>query len=68
MSCSAGMVGCRAHCGHRSFVNGYRAERERCETMAENNSLGYPTEYAEYVRDNPLPLFKQWLIQSKVAK
>lgn len=65
MACPPGMRGCAVTCGHRQFVEGYRQERERQEIVAENVSLGYDTEYAEYVADHPLPTFKQWLKQSK---
>lgn len=30
--------------------------------VAEEVSLGYETEYQEYVTQNPLITFKQWLI------
>lgn len=47
------------------MVTTYREERQRREIEAENVSLGYDTEYKEWVADHPLPTFKQWLKQSK---
>jgi hypothetical protein len=59
--CPPGMRGCVATCGHRQWVEGYREERERQEIVAENVSLGYDTEYAEWVADHPLPTLKEWM-------
>jgi len=54
---------CRAACGHRAFVRHYQAERHRQELVAEHASIGYETEYAAFVADQPLVTFKDWLIQ-----
>jgi hypothetical protein len=43
-------------------VNDYRQERERQEIVAENASLGYGTEYKEWVADHPLPTLKEWML------
>jgi hypothetical protein len=42
-------------------VNDYRQERERQETLAANASLGYDTEYKEWVADHPLPTLREWM-------
>lgn len=65
MPCSPGMTACKADCGHRDSVQNYQRERERQVSHAEEVSKGYATEYAEFVRDNPLVTFHQWLKQSK---
>lgn len=46
---------------HQQWVRAYREERQRCEIEAENVSLGYGTEYAEYIKDHPLPTLKEWM-------
>ena len=48
-------------CGHRAIVEAYRQERQRQEALADDQSLGYATELAEWVRDHPLITFHQWL-------
>jgi hypothetical protein len=63
--CTPKMQACEVTCGHYQFVTGYRQEVERHTIAAENASLGYAAELADYVRDHPVPTFKQWLIQSK---
>jgi len=55
------MHGCAVTCGHRQWVTGYREERERQEIIAENVSLGYNIERAEWIADHPLPTLKQWM-------
>jgi hypothetical protein len=49
---------------HRDRVDAYREERRRQEDLAEEMSLGYGTEYAEWIRDHPLITFRAWLRQS----
>lgn len=61
MACPPGMRGCAITCGHRQWVEGYRDERQRQEIVAENVSLGYDTEHAEWLADHPLPTLKQWM-------
>ena len=51
----------------QQLVESYRAERARWEQLADDVSLGYATERAEWIRDNPGPTFKQWLIWSRRA-
>lgn len=68
MACPPGMRGCAATCGHRLFVDGYRQERQRAEIAGENASLGYAEELRDWIADNPMPTFKDWLIQSKQEK
>jgi len=65
MACPPGMRGCAATCGHRMFVEGYRQERKRMEIAGENASLGYAEELRDWLEANPIPTFKDWLIQSK---
>lgn len=60
--CTPKMKGCKTMCGHRLIVDTYRQERERQESVAEEVTLGYAREYGEYVRDNPLLTFKNYLI------
>lgn len=48
--------------GHARQVWDYREERQRQEMVAEEVSLGYETEYQEYVNKHPLITFKDWLI------
>jgi hypothetical protein len=56
LRCSRGPL-----CGHRAIVDAYRDERLRQEIVAENATLGYPSEYADWLRDCPLITFHQWL-------
>lgn len=63
--CSPGMAACASTCGHYQRVKSYREERERQVIRAENQSLGYSTELADWLRDNPLPTFKEFLIQTR---
>jgi len=65
MPCSPGMKDCKASCGHRETVMDYLRERMRLEEVAEEVSLGYATELAEHLRDNPLPTFKDYLIEHR---
>ncbi|EFQ84739.1 hypothetical protein HMPREF0063_10080 [Aeromicrobium marinum DSM 15272] len=57
--------GCKADCLHRRLVQEYKAERIRQEDAAVEASIGYATEYAEYVAEHPLITFKDWLIMTK---
>lgn len=52
-------------CGHRAIVDAYRAERQRCEDLAEAQGCGYSAETSEWVQEHPLPTFHNWLIQGK---
>lgn len=61
MPCAKGMARCRLGCQHRALVLDYRAERERQERTAEQQSCGYATELAEYLETHPLITFKDWL-------
>lgn len=54
--------GCKLDCLHRALVNDYRINRHNEEQAAEAASIGYATEYAEYVAEHPLTTFKEWLI------
>ncbi len=62
MPCAPRMAGCRADCLHRRMVLDYRLARTAEEAVAEEVSIGYATEYAEYVAEHPLITFKDWLI------
>lgn len=53
--------GCRATCLHRRLVQEYRDERDRQHEAAMEASIGYETEYQEYVAEHPLVTFKDWL-------
>ncbi|WP_311210899.1 MULTISPECIES: hypothetical protein [unclassified Aeromicrobium] len=55
------MTGCRVDCLHRRLVEDYRIARANDEALADEASIGYATEYAEYVADHPLITFKDWL-------
>jgi hypothetical protein len=59
------MKDCKATCGHRESVRDYLRERMRLEEAAEEASLGYATELAEHLRDNPLPTFRDYLINHR---
>jgi hypothetical protein len=63
--CSTGMARCHRACRHRAFVGEYRAARENDVQRAEEASNGWATEYQEYVRDNPLLTFHEWLKRMK---
>lgn len=65
MPCAPRMTGCKVDCLHRALVSSYKDERIRQEDAAEAASLGYDTEYAEYVAEHPLITFKEWLIGHK---
>lgn len=76
MPCTPGMKvrrgdapgsGCHAACLHRRLVQEYRDERDRQHEVAVEASIGYATEYAEYVEAHPLPTFRQWLVWSRSA-
>lgn len=43
------------------MVREYRDERIRQEDLAWESCNGWRTEYEEFVEDNPLVTFKQWL-------
>lgn len=58
-------AGCKASCLHRALVNDYQLARHNEEQAAETASIGYATEYAEYVAEHPLVTFKDWLIGHK---
>lgn len=62
MPCRKRMVGCKTDCLHRALVNEYRLARLNDEQHAEAASIGYATEYAEYVAAHPLITFQEWLI------
>lgn len=53
--------GCHAGCLHRQLVLAYRDERDRQHEVAVEASIGYQTEYEEYVAEHPLVTFKEWL-------
>ncbi len=53
--------GCRLECLHRRLVQEYRDERDRQHEAAVEASIGYATEYQEYIEQHPLPTFKDWL-------
>jgi len=59
------MTKCKLDCLHRALVRSYKDERIRQEEAAEAASLGYDTEWAEYVAEHPLITFKDWLIGHK---
>ena len=65
MPCSKGMKNCYLMCGHRLFVQDYRAERLRQEEAMIESTGGYPEEAADFLRDNPMLTFKDYLIQTK---
>jgi len=46
---------------HQEWMQSYYEEVERCRIAAENASLGYKTELAEYYAEHPLPTLKQWM-------
>ncbi len=67
MPCPPRMAGCRVGCLHRALVDAYRLERIRQEDEADAAAVGYATEYAEYVAENPLVTFKDWLLGSRTG-
>lgn len=62
------MAGCKASCLHRALVNDYRLARLNEEQQAEEASIGYATEYAEYVADHPLITFRAWLVGQRTRQ
>lgn len=66
MPCSPQMTKCKTSCLHRALVGDYRIARHNAEQQADEVSIGYATEYAEYVEDHPLITFKDWLIGHNV--
>lgn len=58
MSCVKG-ARCKLGCLHAAFVQAYREERERQETIANDM---YASERREWLESHPLPTFKQWLL------
>lgn len=52
-------------CLHRAMVEDYRAARERDERERDEQTIGYPTENANYHRNNPgaMVTFSSWLSQ-----
>jgi len=66
MPCTPGMTGCKADCGHRRFVQDYRAARDEQAIRAETHTKGYEAEMAEYFGASGRPiesrvLFREWL-------
>lgn len=65
MPCAPRMAGCKASCLHRALVQSYKDERIRQEDVAEQLSLGYQTEFREYIASHPLITFKEWLVGNR---
>lgn len=61
MPCSPGMRRCGPSCLHRLMVEDYRAARERDEAKRDEETIGYPTENANYAREHDMVTFKRWL-------
>lgn len=43
------------------MVEDYRAARERDEAKRDEETIGYPTENANYAREHDMVTFKSWL-------
>lgn len=66
MPCHKGMSRCRATCGHRDLVQGYRHARAADEAAGESVSRG-----GWAARDDTGPkriTFKKWLQDSKIPE
>jgi hypothetical protein len=61
MACRKRMLGCRTGCLRREMVRDYQQERERQETAMEEATGLKPGEVEEYLSNNDLITFKQWL-------
>ena len=61
MSCSKGMDGCKATCGHKQMVMEYRLARLSAEQEREYETAGYKAETDEYRK---LITFKEWLLST----
>lgn len=59
------MRGCPETCAHKIRVRFYQEWRQRLEDEAWENANGKQTEYDEWIRDHPLPLFADYLRQTK---
>lgn len=63
MPCPPQMRGCARSCLHRLMVEDYRAARQRDEDRRDEETIGYPTENANYARENGMVTFRSWLEQ-----
>lgn len=61
MPCSPGMRLCRPDCLHRRMVHEFHAVAHSQRLGAEHASLGYKTEMAQYLAENPPLTFRQFL-------
>ena len=63
MSCTKGMTGCAATCGHRAIVEDYRLARYNEEQARNEVTSQWPADELLYASQHgPLITFRDWLV------
>jgi hypothetical protein len=55
------MLGCRADCGHRAFVEAYQCRRATDEARLEQDTKLLDAEMKRWLESNTMITFKAWL-------